>query len=170
MLLALNLHEDFLEGLVIRGKRILLTHEDALGFDYQISKILSNRHFDYNKEALMRAKKLQTVWSKKTLEYRGTYGVVLSFGACPSPTFDLQRLAGAESISKRKKFYLSPFRLAEWYLSKKQKSVEPTVLAKIWLEILGTPLIPLNSKQRQKKLAQSYEQLAPHISAYRDAK
>jgi hypothetical protein len=111
---------------------------------------------------------LKGVGSKITEEWKNENWVLWRRGDCPPPGFDFKRFA-AENDGKN--YDQWPCVLAEWYFKDPKpqlKESELSPLAKVWKEVVGSPIIPFDMKERRKMKA--YQILKPYIEAHEKMK
>lgn len=89
--------------------------------------------------------------------------ILWQVGKCPPAIFDFEKFAeenpGDQTV-------IWPGILAEWYMKEEQPEVELSPLARVWRDVLGTPIIPFDLEKRRKVLAKAYEKLQPYIKAH----
>ncbi len=103
-----------------------------------------------------------------TEEWKNENWVLWRRGECPPPGFDFKKFA-AENDGKNYDEW--PCILAEWYFKDPKPQLEESKLsplAKVWKEVVGSPIIPFDPEERRKMKA--YEILKPYIEAHEKMK
>jgi molecular chaperone HtpG len=111
---------------------------------------------------------LQGVVSEITEEWKNENWVLWRKGECPPPGFDFEKFA-AENDGKNYDEW--PCVLAEWYFKDPKpqlKESELSPLAKVWKEVVGSPIIPFHLEERRKMKV--YKELKPYIEAHEKMK
>ena len=111
---------------------------------------------------------LQGVTSGITEEWQNENWVLWRRGECPPTEFDFKKFA-AENDGKNYDEW--PCILAEWYFKDPKPQLEESKLspvAKVWKEVVGSPIIPFDLEERRKMKA--YEILKPYIDAHEKMK
>ena len=94
--------------------------------------------------------------------------VVLRIGKCPSSCFDFEKFAH-ENDDKDYSEY--PYVLVEKYFKAPKPQLEESELsplAKVWRDIVGTPIIPFDLEERRRMKA--WKELKPYIEAHEKMK
>lgn len=111
---------------------------------------------------------LEFLGSDFTEEWKNDNWVLWRRGECPPPGFDFEKFA-AENDGKNYEEW--PCILAEWYFKDPKpqlKESQLSPLAKVWKEVVGSPIIPFDLEERRKMKA--YEILKPYIEAHEKVK
>jgi len=142
------------EDFFIRGKRALISR-------HVLEFIDSVATFE-NLEIL-----LEDIFSQVVEEWKNENWVLWRFGDCLSPGFDFKKFA-AENDGKNYEEW--PCIIGEWYFKNKKKMpvFELSPLAKIWRDIVGSPIIPFDLEERRQMKA--YKELKPYIDAHEKMK
>lgn len=101
-------------------------------------------------------------------EWKNENWVLWRLGDCPSPGFDFEKFA-AENDGKN--YDQWPCVLAEWYFKDPKpqlKESELSSLAKVWKEVVGSPIIPFDLEERRQMKV--YKELKPYIEAHEKMK
>jgi molecular chaperone HtpG len=141
-------------NLFIRGKRALISRH-VLEFIDSVSKF---ERVNFLPEKLI---------SKVVEEWKNENWVLWRLGDCPSPGFDFEKFA---SENDGKNYEEWPCILAEWYFKDKKKrpKYKLSPLAKVWREVVGSPIIPFDLEERRKMKV--YKELKPYIEAHEKMK
>jgi hypothetical protein len=111
---------------------------------------------------------LKGILSGITEEWKNENWVLWRRGECPPPGFDFEKFA---EENDGKNYDEWPCILAEWYFKDPKpqlKESEMSPLAKVWKEVVGSPIIPFDMEERRKMKA--YEILKPYIEAHEKLK
>jgi len=98
-------------------------------------------------------------------EWSSDEWILWKFGHCPETTDVPEFVSQAQEqllIHGRHHFAF----MEEIYLSDEQPDLTQSLVASMWEKILGDPVIPYDLKERQKKFAHAYKELATFIAAY----
>jgi molecular chaperone HtpG len=101
-------------------------------------------------------------------EWKNENWVLWRYGDCPSPGFDFEKFA-VENDGKN--YDQWPCVLAEWYFKDPKpqlKESELSPLAKVWKEVVDSPIIPFDLEERRKMKV--YKELKSYIEAHEKMK
>ena len=142
------------EAFFIPGKRALISRH-VLAEIEKLSK--------FDKEELLPRKFMSEIVE----EWKNENWVLWRRGDCPPPGFDFEKFA-AENDGKNYDEW--PCILPEWYFKDKKDrpEVEMSPLAKIWMEYVGSPVLPFDLEERRK--LKGYTELKPYIDAHEKLK
>jgi hypothetical protein len=132
--------------------------------------LISRHVLNYiDEEVKVEGKDLLTILkSEITEEWKNENWVLWRRGECPPPGFDFKKFA-AENDGKN--YDQWPCILGEWYFKDPKPQLEESEmspLAKVWKEVVGSPIIPFDMEERRKMKA--YEILKPYIESHEKMK
>ncbi len=85
---------------------------------------------------------------------------IVAAGNCPSDTMYEERMIEACANSNVPK---TAWLFGQWFLDPHKSGLPPSRLQKLWIEIIGQPLIPYDMDQRREQLKHAFERLKPYI-------
>jgi molecular chaperone HtpG len=100
-------------------------------------------------------------WAKE--EWKNKDWVLWKVGECPQPKFDFVQFAEKNANKDDRKWIGI---IAEWYLKDSKPKFEPSPIACVWEEVVGSPIIPFDLQERRHKLAKTYKELKAYIKAH----
>jgi hypothetical protein len=98
-----------------------------------------------------------------TREWENKDWVLWQIGDCPQPELDFAKFAEENSGENYDEW---PCILAEWYFKDDKPEFKLSPLARVWRDVLGSPVIPFDLEERRRKLAHAYEELEAYIEAH----
>jgi hypothetical protein len=99
------------------------------------------------------------------VEFKNKSWILLRIGKCPPSSFDFEKYAFENDDQNYSEY---PIILVEKYFIKKKPEEEMSLLAQVWKEVVGSPIIPFDMAERRKMKA--YEILKPYIEAHEKLK
>ena len=144
-----------LEGYAIPGQHVLVSRS---GFDQIIAL---EKQQNYLPERFLIS--WQEFMSQTQKEWENEGWVILRSGDCPPLEGDLVNIAEQTPLDKDTRQYAI---LAKWYFGDNGQEIEMSPLARIWKDLIGSPIIPYDLKERRQKLARAYKELEPYIKAH----
>ncbi|MCP4106043.1 MAG: hypothetical protein GY749_10975, partial [Desulfobacteraceae bacterium] len=141
-----------LKYFLTRGKRMLVSCHVLR----QIQKVAKFEQKDILSQELN---------SQLKKEWRNENWILLRLGDCPSPEFDFEKFA---TENDGKNYDEWPCILAEWYFKDKKPKFKMSQLAKVWRDLIGSPVIPYDLEERRQMKA--YKELKPYIEAHEKLK
>ncbi|MFC1713437.1 ATP-binding protein [Candidatus Poribacteria bacterium] len=147
-----------LESYTIPGQHVLVSRN---GFD-QILAL--EKQQDYLPERFLTS--WQEFMSQIQKEWENDNWVILRSGDCPPLEGDLIDIAEQTPLDKDTGQYAI---LAKWYFGDNDQEIELSPLARLWKELIGSPVIPYDPEERRQKLARAYKELKPYIKAHEAA-
>lgn len=141
------------------GRRILINRK--------VIKILEPLNEVTNK-ILTLIPKINTQEILDLVEWENKDWLLLKLGECPKAKFDFSNFASQKQFSNTDEW---PCILTELYFSNDQKAeVGSPMLEQIWNELLQSPIIPYDIKERKKLFARAYKELDPFIKSHEEMK
>jgi molecular chaperone HtpG len=98
-------------------------------------------------------------------EYKTEKWSIYQTGTCPQDSQKYRRIV--ENITNNNKKTEYPPMIAEWYLNCDEPNEELSPFARVWRDILGSPIIPYDLDKRNEIIAKVYSVLVPYIEDHK---
>lgn len=110
-------------------------------------------------------------WSQKNInlneEWSNKDWVLWQIGDCGPMKFDFIKFAEETGTPNDDEW---PCVLAEWYFADEKPNIKESRLSEIWMDLLGSPIIPYDMAERRRQFASAYKELKPYIKAHEAVK
>jgi hypothetical protein len=102
---------------------------------------------------------------REAVEWSNDHWVLWRVGDPPPAQYDFQQFAEENPDGHPEKW---PGILAEWYFRDDPPEFEQSPIAQAWEKLLGSPTIPYDLKERERKFKDAFNELDSYIQAHRE--